>query len=457
MPARPLVVLCLCLCLALAVPVAAVAATDVATAAEPDCGTVEHQRAFDGTYLVASLAQLQCIEGEDLLNDFRLTRDIDASETSDWNNGTGFEPIGPTFRGGFDGDGHSITGLVVDRPGSSEVGLFEATGSSARLRDVALVDAEVAGGNSTGGLVGVNGGVVNDSYTTGVVRAPGGDDVGGLAGRNGDGASIVRSYSETEVRGGVRVGRLVGRNVGGIRLSYAVGSVDAKGDAGGLAGRNAGTVRDSYARVRVSGETTIGGLVGHNFGFGEVIGSYAAGDVEIARESGGLVGYDTATVEGSYFDGELLGGERRAGGDTSGTPLDTDEMRGDAAPGNMTALDFGDTWVPTDGYPVLAWQTRDTGSGVPRDGSGGGTAGDGDTPTGGEDETETGTDTDPATDGEGTTPTDDTDAETDRETDGEADTGDSVEEDGEAQPGFGFAGTVVALVVVSLSLRYRDR
>lgn len=51
--------------------------------------------------------------------DFVLVSDIDASETRDWNNGRGFEPIN-NFKGTLDGQGYTISNIYIDRYGWDE-------------------------------------------------------------------------------------------------------------------------------------------------------------------------------------------------------------------------------------------------------------------------------------------------------------------------------------------------
>ena len=109
-------------------------------AAGPDCGSVSYTD-DDGVYLVETLDQLQCIGSQGLGADYRLTVDIDASDTESWNGGDGFEPI-EGFTGSFDGDGHSITGLYINRAG--RVGMF-GTGTGGDIENVNLVDVDVTG------------------------------------------------------------------------------------------------------------------------------------------------------------------------------------------------------------------------------------------------------------------------------------------------------------------------
>jgi hypothetical protein len=79
-----------------------------------------------------------------------LGADIDASPTSTWNGGAGFEPLGggleyQRFAGSFDGLGHTITGLTIDRPTEPNAGLFHIAHSTSLIRNLSLLDANVTG------------------------------------------------------------------------------------------------------------------------------------------------------------------------------------------------------------------------------------------------------------------------------------------------------------------------
>ena len=126
----------------------------------------------------------------------------------------------------------------------------------------ALVSGEARG---TGGLVGLNLGVINSSYATGDVT---GYPAGGLVGWN-SGGSISASYATGAVTG-TTVGGLVGRNdgPGGIQRSYATGRVSGNRDVGGLIGTNASIITANYSTGPVSAtsstDSSVGGLVGAN-------------------------------------------------------------------------------------------------------------------------------------------------------------------------------------------------
>ncbi|MDD5336627.1 MAG: YDG domain-containing protein, partial [Rhodoferax sp.] len=202
----------------------------------------------------STATDLQGMNGN-LGGNYVLGADIDASATSTWNTGAGFIPVGNTtpgfwFRGKFDGLGHSISGLTINRPSQSEVALFGRTYGSSLIQNVGLINATVTGGDNGGGLgndavlVGNNYGTVNGSYATGSVSGTA-NGVGGLVGRN-SGGLVSNSYANVNVtnRANSVAGGLVGSNYGTVRNSYATGSTSG-GFRGGLAGYNGGTISHS--------------------------------------------------------------------------------------------------------------------------------------------------------------------------------------------------------------------
>ncbi len=100
-------------------------------------------RGGDGTegspYIIEDVQDLQNMSA-DLGANYTLGDDINASETRSWNwnvdHYEGFEPIamdmnnseyafqGTKFTGSFDGNGHSITNLFINRSSLDYVGLF---------------------------------------------------------------------------------------------------------------------------------------------------------------------------------------------------------------------------------------------------------------------------------------------------------------------------------------------
>jgi len=315
-------------------------ATGTAAADAPDCSTVTYNG--DGTtsnpFEVGNVDQLQCIEEQGLDESYEIVSDIDATGTSSWNFGSGFEPIGSDsnpFTGGLSGNGNTITGLTIARGGTNKVGLFSVIGSGGGVQGVNLEDVEISGGGGVGALAGNNLGTVSESSASGGVTASG-ENSGGLVGSSG--STVIQSFAKVDVTG--------------------------NRDAGGLVGDNGGTITNSYARGDVSGGDETGGLVGENTGGGSVSQSYSTGEVSGSSSIGGLIGRGGAAS--SYWDVPASGQTGSAGGTGLGDSNEdppADEMTGDDAPNNMQGFDFTNTWdtvTDPDDYPILAWQVEPT-------------------------------------------------------------------------------------------------
>ncbi|MDZ7771338.1 MAG: filamin/ABP280 repeat domain-containing protein [Balneolaceae bacterium] len=346
----------------------------------------------DGTsgtpYEITTSAQLDAIRG-DLDAHYILTEDIELSTATGsggvfYHGGAGWEPIGENgdeFTGSLDGNGHTITGLYIDRSGDDYVGLFGSLGSGSSVSDLGVEEADVTGDRHVGILVGETDGSITGSYATGEVS--GNNRVGGLVGiTSSSGSSITGSYSGASVSGGDRVGGLVGYSYGSISESYATASVSGSGGyVGGLVGENFGAISESYASASVSGSGSyVGGLVGFNQPSGTVTDSYATGLVGGTSLFGGLVGRNIGSVFESYWNRETSGQEGGIGlgsGDVTG--LNSAGMRRVAS---FAGFDFGGTWQIEEylGFPVLQANPQDPPPGdVPASAAsaavGGGTAG----------------------------------------------------------------------------------
>ena len=193
-----------------------------------------------------------------------------------YTSGNGWEPIGNTenensFNTRFEGNGHTIFNLRINRRNMGDIGLFSFAGARANITNIGLLNVRIIGGDRVGGLVGRNNGSIMQSYATGSVQ--GINNVGGLVGVNS--SSITNSYAARFVSGNSNIGGLVGFNSGSITNSYATGSVSGFIRLGGLVGNHRGSITNSYATGSVSGRGIKGGLVGFNMG--PITNSYATG------------------------------------------------------------------------------------------------------------------------------------------------------------------------------------
>ncbi|MCY4564372.1 MAG: Ig-like domain-containing protein, partial [Gammaproteobacteria bacterium] len=229
---------------------------------------------------------------------YELTVDLDldtnGNGTADvgdayWNGGLGWNPIGgegSSASGGitylrnpldtvFEGNGHRVSNLYVrSETNPLLAGLFGYAGRGSLIRNLAVVDADVAGLRHVGTLVGTTDGSVTGVYATGRVEGTGAQAfAGGLAGQKLSNSLVSVSYASVSVEGTANaVGGLVGLNFGEIEASYATGAV-AGTIVGALVGRNAGTIVASYATGALPGIET-GYLVRERFLSGTASDSY---------------------------------------------------------------------------------------------------------------------------------------------------------------------------------------
>ena len=251
-----------------------------------------------------------------LAGSYALGTDIDASETSSWNAGFGFMPIGiigTPFAGAFNGLGHTITSLVTNRPLLASAGLIGEVGPGASIGNVGLSGGTLVGGAGSGGLLGQGTtGTINNSYNTGSVT--GGAGTGGLVGALTL-ASISNSFTTGVVQGGAGTGGLLGGGTAtNISNSFTtgqiiglVGAVRSAGTGGLVGAMTTGNVSDSYTTGDVSGAASSGGLVG-NMTTGNITNAYATGAVSGAAGTGGLIGtMSTGNVTSSYAQGAVSG------------------------------------------------------------------------------------------------------------------------------------------------------
>ena len=231
------------------------------------------------------------------------------------------------FMGSLDGNGHTISGLVVNWDPSSSLwpGLFsvlEGNVKNLALTGVvinAAVPFTTLAGAHAGGLAGSNvGGTIENVYVSGTVNAaftvPASPSfgshnfVGGIVGRNG--GTIKNSYSDVTVSGHDCVGGIAGLNDYLIENCYATGSITGRWYVGGIVGennsstsilRNSVALNPSINRIDGGASTHDFGRVGGcpGWGSGYYINNYARADMSLPS---GLAGRPVRDDPG-YIDG----------------------------------------------------------------------------------------------------------------------------------------------------------
>jgi hypothetical protein len=221
---------------------------------------------FQGTY------QQRC-------SGYELTQDLDFDTNADgqinrdddyWNQnsqgvGEGWEPVGYgrfgnsyPFNAQFNGNGHVIKNLTINRPEENNVGLFGYT-QGAQIENLVISHGSVIGDNSVGALVGL----AHSSRISDVVivaNVQGNYSVGGLVGLMNAATKIENVFTSGSVSGDRKIGGLVGssyevysnpKNL--ISQSLNVSVISANSDVGGLVGTTKSTdIINSYWATNVS-------------------------------------------------------------------------------------------------------------------------------------------------------------------------------------------------------------
>ena len=177
----------------------------------------------------------------DTNNDKKIDSNDDYRNRNNRGIAEGWLPIGDSsnyFSTNFNGNGHVIKNLNINRPAKNNIGLFGYI-QGARIENIALggFHSFITGENSVGVLVG-NARSNNQIRNTSIGANVQGDDyVGGLVGQANAGTHIENSFVSGSVRGEQYVGGLVGKLGGSsISQSLSTSSVSGNRDAGGLIG-----------------------------------------------------------------------------------------------------------------------------------------------------------------------------------------------------------------------------
>ncbi|MCL2712525.1 MAG: hypothetical protein FWD37_04555, partial [Methanomassiliicoccaceae archaeon] len=236
-----------------------------------------------------------------------LGNNIDLSSYASWT------PIGinadRSFKGTFDGNGYTITGLKIERSastGDNYIGLFGYVFTGGVVQNLTLEGVNITGYTYVGGITGyLNNASIVNCHVTGTVN--GHDRVGGIAGNI--------NVSSTGIKDCSFIGDVIGTaaasdNIGGIvgymasssvTGSFAEGTVKGRDSVGGIAGHLSSSaspskVENCYYVGDVSGRNYVGGIMGdinmpNNNPNNSVNNCYAAGTVKGTNYVGGIAGY----------------------------------------------------------------------------------------------------------------------------------------------------------------------
>ena len=311
-------------------------------------------------FLIYTAEHLNTIRTEhDWDKNFKLMADIDLDPNLPGHKGFDEAIIG-NFKGFFDGNGHRIMHLTIE--GDGHLGLFSQLSSEAEVRDLEVVDVNIAGRGCIGGLVGINGGHLVNCFASGTINGTV-EEIGGLVGQNY--GIVEMCHSTGKVRGNSFIGGLVGENLGYMMVSYSTSDVSGSSKIGGLAGANgttlairgrSGIISDCYSTGQVSAvDGIVGGLVGYNAA-GNLIRCYSTGSVTGNEDIGGLVGLNKDSVIQCFWDIQTSHQATSAGG--IGKTSAEMQMAGTFL--SWSTCGNEGTWTIDEGwdYPSLYWENK---------------------------------------------------------------------------------------------------
>lgn len=260
--------------------------------------------------------QVTNVEGlQWMINDrdavYELQNNIDASDTQNWNNGAGFQPIGTLdteFNGTLDLNGYAVQDLYINRGSETNVALLGYTEGVAVIDG--LVDADVTGQDKVGILM-------SDAQV--------------------DSSNVGAFITNVSTSG-----------------TLDTTATDATGGAFGsavYADADRSQFKNIYSTVDINSNSSfVSGISTEVYGAPEDL--YVAGSIQ-NNNANALFDIQASVIDG-YYDDSLPD-------DSKGTALTTSDMTGDAT-NSVTGFDYANTWelvqssdddATSDGYPIL--------------------------------------------------------------------------------------------------------
>lgn len=263
---------------------------------------------------------------------FKLQKDLNISNYIAENNpNQGWTPIGvesAPFQGKFYGNGHTISGVFINRTSTNHVGFWGYI-SGATISNLTLTGTSISGADGVGGITGyaTNSSISNCSVSlTASESLKGSNSCGGIVGIAENSVTIDDCAFEGNVKGASNyIGGVAGDATGTtINNCSVVGNVDGNGNSsatamGGIAGRISATnIKNSTITGNVSNTNCVGGIVGRvrntclisNVScIGDVSGTEMVAGVAGALESSASVTFEKAFSKGKITNtGDYTGG-----------------------------------------------------------------------------------------------------------------------------------------------------
>ena len=229
---------------------------------------------------------------------FKLQKDLNVSNYIAENNpNQGWTPIGvqsSPFQGMFYGNGHTISGVFINRSSTNYVGFFGYV-SGAIIQDLNISGTSIKGSTDVGGIVGnANSSTISNCSVTLSSGVEGYDDVGGI------------------------VGKPTSSTISNCIVSFSGGIEGSEDNIGGVAGLSSSSAISNCTVSLISGidgRSQVGGIAG-SFSGSSITNCSFEGNVRGTYPSiGGIAGFINSTyIINSTITGNVTGNDTIVGG-----------------------------------------------------------------------------------------------------------------------------------------------
>ena len=274
-------------------------------------------------------------------------------------------PIGTEsnpFSGIFDGNGHIVSNMYVNRPSDNYNGLF-GDATDAIVKNLGVVSSYVLGYFNQAGIVGEGGKIIN-CYSNSTVKG-----TARTAGICGNRCLIKNSYN---------VGNIINDNqdlTGGIcggwcnvYRSYNLGNVKSSANSvGGIGGWDS-SAYNCYNFGNITGnDNGVGGVLGNGTSYNKIEYSYNSGKVN-GSPGGGILGgeyliFDINKLNIKLKNNYYLTGTASYGLGYYSSNVGAESLSADEMPSVISVINGDNAFVEdtnniNNGYPILKWQAE---------------------------------------------------------------------------------------------------
>ncbi len=236
----------------------------------PATGSWDGEGTAEVPYLIKSVLDMNLIALKQNEMDytgvyFRLENDLDYTDAE-------LLPIGTLqrrFNGNFNGNGHTFTNLVINKPGETNVAIFAIVGNNGVISDLHLGEGcVITGGSCVGAFAGLFSGTISNCTTAPGVIVSSNHEVGGIVGRCVgkidhcvNQASVITDNNEGNTAGGIAGSAYSTQSAASdISNNLNLGNVEAVNMVGGIVGYNGNTYTNNY----YAGDCNVGGINGRD-------------------------------------------------------------------------------------------------------------------------------------------------------------------------------------------------